>query len=109
MAGNVLEFTDDNFQTEVLEATVPVVVDFWAEWCGPCRALGPVIEQLSNALGSQAKVGKLIVDNARDVASNYGITNIPTVIIFKNGEPITRFVGLTSLQQLQKAVTEAAG
>jgi len=109
MAGNMLEFTEENFQSEVLDSTVPVVVDFWAEWCGPCRALGPVIEQLSNSVAQQAKVGKVNVDNARGVAMNYNISAIPTVIIFKGGQPFKKFVGLTSLQELQKSVSEAAG
>jgi thioredoxin 1 len=109
MADGIINLTEDEFQTEVLEATVPVVVDFWAEWCGPCRAMGPVMEQLVAAVGEIAKVTKVNVDNARNVAMTYGISAIPTVIIFKNGEPAKKFVGLTQLAELQKAVTELAG
>jgi len=106
MAGNILDLTEDNFQSEVLEASVPVVVDFWAEWCGPCRAMGPVMEQLAGSVDQNAKITKLNVDNARNVAMNYGISAIPTVIIFKEGQPQKKFVGLTSLQELQNAVNE---
>ncbi len=109
MAGNILDLTEDTFQTEVLEATVPVVVDFWAEWCGPCRAMGPVMEQLVASVGQTARVTKVNVDNARNVAMTYGISAIPTVIIFKDGQPAKKFVGLTQLADLQKAVGELAG
>ncbi len=109
MAGNIMDLTEDTFQTEVLEAAIPVVVDFWAEWCGPCRAMGPVMEQLANAVGESAKVTKVNVDNARNVAMTYGISAIPTVIIFKDGQPAKKFVGLTQLAELQKAINELAG
>jgi thioredoxin 1 len=108
MAGNVIELTEENFESEVLEASVPVVVDFWAEWCGPCRALTPIIEQLAGAIDGKAKVGKVNVDKAQTVAMNYGISAIPTVIIFKNGEPEKKLVGLTTLQDLQNAINELA-
>lgn len=108
MAGNIMEFTEENFQAEVLDATVPVVVDFWAEWCGPCRAMGPVMDQLCEAAGTKAKVGKVNVDNARNVAMTYGISAIPTIIVFKNGQPQKKFVGLTSLAELQKSVDDLA-
>jgi thioredoxin 1 len=108
MAGNILELTEENFQAEVLDSTVPVVVDFWAEWCGPCRAMSPIMDQLAAAAGETAKVGKVNVDNARNVAMNYGISAIPTIIIFKNGQPQKKLVGLTALPELQKAVSELA-
>ncbi len=108
MAENILELTDDNFQSEVLESPVPVVVDFWAEWCGPCRAMSPIMEQLANSADQTAKVTKLNVDNARNIAMNYGISAIPTIIIFVNGQPYKKFVGLTSLQELQNAIKEVA-
>jgi thioredoxin 1 len=106
MAGNVIEVTDDDFQTEVLEATEPVLVDFWAEWCGPCRAMSPVVEQLSVTFAGKAKVTKLNVDKAQTVAMNYGISAIPTMVIFKGGEPVKKFVGLTSQQDLQSGLEE---
>jgi thioredoxin 1 len=93
-SANVREFTDSNFQTEVLSSDKPVVVDFWAEWCGPCRALAPTIEQIADEMHDRVKVGKLNTDNNRDVAVKYQITAIPTVIIFKGGQPVTRIMGL---------------
>ncbi len=109
MAGNLVEFTDENFQSEVLESSVPVVVDFWAEWCGPCRAMGPILEQLANSVAGKAKVGKLNVDYARNTAMSYGISAIPTIIIFKDGQPVQRFVGLTQLEDLENAINQLSG
>ncbi len=106
MAGALIEFTDENFQSEVLESSQPVVVDFWAEWCGPCLAMAPILEQLANVVAGKAKVGKLNVDNARNIAMSYGISAIPTLIIFKDGKPVRRFVGLTGLEDLQRAVEQ---
>ena len=104
MAENVLEFNDDNFQSEVLDSDKLVVVDFWAEWCGPCRALTPIIEQLAGDVADKAKVGKLNVDKARGVSMKYGISAIPTILFFKNGEQVNKVVGMTSLQDLKAAV-----
>ena len=95
-SANVTEFTDANFQNEVLSASVPVLVDFWAEWCMPCRMLTPTIEQLAQEYSGKVKVGKLDTDNNRDVSVKYGIQAIPTVILFKNGEVKRKFVGLQS-------------
>src|SRR5688572_3004346 len=95
-SANVTEFTDSNFQNEVLSAGVPVLVDFWAEWCMPCRMLTPTIEQLAQEYSGKVKVGKLDTDNNRDVSVKYGIQAIPTVILFKNGEVKRKFVGLQS-------------
>ena len=81
-----LEFTESNFQSEVLESSQPVLVDFWAEWCGPCKAIGPVIDQLSSEIEGQAKVGKVNVDDARNLAVKYGIRTIPFLLFFKDGE-----------------------
>ena len=95
MAGvNVQEFTDGNFDQEVLKSTTPVLVDFWAEWCGPCRMLAPTIEKLATDYVGKVKVGKLDTDSNRDVSIKYGISAIPTVILFKNGEVLHKFVGL---------------
>ena len=94
MAENVLEFTDTNFQEEVLSSDKPVLVDFWAEWCGPCRMLAPKIEQLAREFDGKVKVGKLDTDANRDVSIKYGISAIPTVILFKGGEVVQKFVGL---------------
>src|SRR3954462_123264 len=94
MAENVLEITDANFEQEVLSSDKPVLVDFWAEWCMPCRMLGPTIEKLANDYAGKVKVGKLDTDANRDVSMKYGISAIPTVIQFKDGKVAQKFVGL---------------
>jgi len=81
-----LTITNDNFSTEVLKSAVPVLVDFWAPWCGPCKMIGPVIEQIAQEYQGHLKVGKLNVDENGEIAQQYGITSIPTLILFKNGE-----------------------
>jgi thioredoxin 1 len=94
MAGaNTLHFDDANFETEVLKSSTPVLVDFWAEWCTPCVALAPTIDELANDYQGKVKVGKVDVDKAPKVAAQFGILNIPTVIIFKTGQPVERIVG----------------
>ncbi len=87
------EFTDANFQSDVLGSDKLTVVDFWAEWCGPCRAIGPVIEALSTEYEGKVNVGKLNVDNNSNVPSQYGITSIPAVLFFKNGQVVDKLVG----------------
>jgi thioredoxin 1 len=101
------EFTDGNWEKEVLKAEVPVLVDFWAPWCGPCRSQGPIVETLAKELGDKALVGKLNVDENPEVASNYGIRSIPTLAVFKNGEPVKGFVGMTPAGELKKALAAA--
>jgi thioredoxin 1 len=91
---NVQEFTDDNFKGEVLESSQPVLVDFWAEWCGPCRALAPTIEKIARDYNGKVKVGKVDTDANRETALQYRIESIPTVILFKKGEVVQKFVGL---------------
>ena len=104
MAGtNTLEFTDDNFDTEVLQADQPVMVDFWAEWCMPCKALVPVIDEIADEYNGKAKVGKVDTDKSK-VAVNYGISSIPTVMIFHNGEIAERFVGLRGKKDFTAAL-----
>lgn len=103
-APNVLEFTDLNFDDEVIQSPRPVVVDFWAEWCQPCRLLAPTIDEIAKHYGDKAKVGKLDTDANREVATRYGISAIPTVIIFKDGEPAKKFVGLTPKDQFTEAI-----
>lgn len=108
MAGqNTLEFTDDNFQDEVMESDVPVLVDFWAEWCGPCRMLGPTIDELATEFAGRAKVGKVNVDNAREVAMQFGIQSIPTVVMIKGGQVQKKWVGIQPKSALAGAITAA--
>ena len=107
MAGALVqEFTDDNFKAEVLSASQPVLVDFWAEWCMPCRMLAPTIEKIAGQFEGKVKVGKIDTDKARTTAVDYKITAIPTVIIFKDGEIKKKFVGLTNEGDLQNALNE---
>ncbi len=87
------QVSDANFQTEVLEANLPVLVDFWAEWCGPCRAVAPILDELSSELAGKVKIVKLNVDENRDTMMKYGVRSIPTMILFKNGEPVDMKVG----------------
>ena len=91
-----LTFTDDNFEAEVLNSNEPALVDFWAPWCGPCRMQGPIVEKLAEAMEGKAKVGKLNVDESPAIAARYGVSGIPTLIIFKDGEEAERMVGLQS-------------
>ena len=88
-----LELTDTNFQQEVINSDKLSVVDFWAEWCGPCRAIGPVIEDLSKEYDGKVKVGKVNVDNNPQVSLNYGITSIPAILFIKNGEVVDKLIG----------------
>ena len=105
MAGqNVKEFTDGNFEQEVLKSSEPVLVDFWAEWCGPCRMLAPTIDKIANEYQGKVKVGKLDTDVNRDVSIKYNISAIPTVILFKDGQVAQKFVGLRQERDFKEAI-----
>ncbi len=100
-----VQLTEQNFETEVLKSTVPVLVDFWAPWCGPCRIQGPIVEDLANEFeSSKAKIGKLNVDDNNSIASQYGILSIPTLVVFKGGEAVEQFVGVQSKETLKSAL-----
>jgi len=93
MSDNVKEFTSENFSTEVIESDTPVLVDFWAEWCGPCRVIAPVVDEIATEYSQKVKVGKLNVDYHNQVASQYGVRSIPALLIFKNGAVANQIVG----------------
>jgi thioredoxin 1 len=89
-----LEITNENFEKEVIESEIPVLVDFWAVWCGPCKMLTPTIDQLSSEYEGKVKIGKVNVDENQEIAAKYGIMSIPTIMIFKNGQVVEQFIGV---------------
>jgi len=107
MAGNLVEFTDANFETEVIKSELPVLVDFWAPWCGPCRMIGPSVEALSNEYAGKAKIGKLNSDDNPDVSAKFGIRSIPTLLIFKNGEVVNQLVGALPKDKIAEQLNRA--
>ena len=109
MGANVSKFTDGNFDAEVVKSGVPVLVDFWAEWCGPCRLMGPILDELAPAYTGKLKIGKLNVDENQDSPSQFGVMNIPTMIVFRGGKEIDRIVGAMSKADLQKKLDKALG
>ena len=108
MAGdNVLEFTDDNFDAEVLQSSTPVLVDFWATWCAPCKAIAPVIGQLANEYQGKIKIGKVNVDENPGTPGQYGVRGIPTMILFKDGQIVDQLVGAVPKNQLEGLLQKA--
>jgi thioredoxin 1 len=108
MADEII-LTEDNFEQEVINSEVPVLVDFWAEWCGPCKMLGPVIEEIATQYTGRAKVGKVNVDQNQTISGKYGIRSIPTLILFKNGEIVEQVVGAQSKQKVQELMDKSLG
>ena len=106
MAGNILEVDDTSFETEVLKSEKPVLVDFWAPWCGPCKAIGPVVEDLANAFGDKVKFAKCNVDNSPATPGKYGIKAIPTLIFFKAGNVIEQITGMVAKSKLEDALNK---
>ncbi len=103
-----LEVTDSSFEEEVLKCDLPVLVDFWAPWCGPCRAMGPVIDELSNEYAGQVKISKMNVDENPASPSKYGIRAIPTLILFKGGEVVEQITGAVSKSSIKELITQKA-
>lgn len=106
MSGNLKILTDDRFDSEVINSQIPVLVDFSAEWCAPCKMLAPVIHELADEYVGRVMVGKVDIDQNRNKASEYGIQGVPTVIIFKNGQPVKKFVGLVTKDRITAALDE---
>jgi len=104
MGNNVAEFTDANFQEEVVKSDKLTVVDFWAEWCAPCRMIGPVVEELAGEYAGKVGVGKVNVDENNKVATQYSIRSIPTILFFKGGEIVQQVVGVRSKAELQEII-----
>ena len=102
-------FTDANFQADVLKSDKPVVVDFWAPWCGPCKVVGPTIEELAKDYAGKVVVGKMNVDDNQQVSGQYGVMSIPTVMIFKGGKPVKQMVGAQGKESYKKAIDEVLG
>ena len=106
---NVQVFTDANFDDEVIQSDIPVLVDFWAEWCMPCKMVAPTIEALAGEYAGKVKIGKVDTDSNRDAAVKFGINAIPTIILFKGGQIAQKFVGVTSREQLVEELDKIAG
>lgn len=101
------KFTTANFETEVLNSDVPVLVDFYADWCGPCKMMGPIVEEMAKAYDGKMKIGKLNIDDEMDIAQKYKVMSIPTFIIFKNGEAVETKVGSMSKNELEEKIRQA--
>ena len=104
MAGAVVEFSDANFEQEVIQAATPVLVDLWAAWCGPCRMIAPIVEELASAYRGKIKIGKLNVDDHPQVAAQFRVMNIPTLLLFKGGQEVDRIVGVVPREELTRRI-----
>ncbi|MDO9567579.1 MAG: thioredoxin [Candidatus Desulfaltia sp.] len=106
MAANIVEVDDDSFDAEVLAADKPVLVDFWAPWCGPCRAIGPVIDEISGSFGKQVKFVKFNVDDNPATPGKYGIRSIPTLMFFKQGNVVDQIIGIVAKKKLEEVINK---
>jgi thioredoxin 1 len=102
----LLHFTDTNFKKEVLESSLPVLVDFWTTWCGPCKMIAPIVEELAKEYHHKIKIGKVNVDENPRIATHYGIMSIPTLIFFKNGKVVEQAVGVLNKAELKRKIEE---
>ena len=106
MSENIHEFTDQSFDTDVVQADLPVLIDFWAVWCGPCKAIAQTIEEIAGDYAGKVKVGKLNVDQNQNTAMQYGVRSIPTLLIMKSGEVVSQIVGAVPKENITKALDE---
>jgi len=106
MSEYIHEFTDQSFDTDVVQADLPVLIDFWAVWCGPCKAIAPTIEEIAGDYAGKVKVGKLNVDQNQNTAMQYGVRSIPTLLIMKSGEVVSQIVGAVPKENITKALDE---
>jgi thioredoxin 1 len=106
---HIKDLSDTNFSNEVLQSGTPVLVDFWAPWCGPCRMIAPVVEELAIENAGKLVVGKVNIDDSPNTAANFGVSSIPTLMIFKGGDVVERFVGVQPKNRLQEAIDQAIG
>lgn len=104
---NISYADDENFEQEVLKSGVPVLVDFWAEWCAPCRMIAPMVDEISNEYGGRAKVVKFDIDKSPKVPSQYAVTSIPTLILFKNGQPMDKLIGAVPKSKIKGIIDSA--
>ena len=107
MAEGINELDKDTFQKNVIDAQKPVLVDFWAPWCGPCRAVGPIVEELAKEYSGKVEFGKVNVDDVPTIASSYGVMSIPTLIMFKDGKPVEQVIGYKPKNELKKLLDNA--
>ena len=108
-ADSIVTFTQDNFEAEALKSTTPVLVDFWAEWCGPCKMLAPVLDDLASEMGDKVKIGKVNIDHHQGLAAKYGVQSIPTLLLLKDGQVQEQIVGLRGKGELKASLERLAG